>query len=1479
MNQQTNAINLFHFLHKLTTLKSKKILDVDNFEKILWLKDIPREKESYSVTHTFDADLSNYDKWIELKKPRILDYPKLPNAIHKWVKEDTLQDWTSKPILYDYILKDKIEKNEVEEKIFLKNIPKIESIFSKYYEKDWKPWAKERIRLRPVLDIYNTLFEIYHKNKTQGENYQFVLGVGLLSTKNSKEKTIKRHIITAPLSIEFHSTIGTITVGPGDQVAELSLELDDILETSEQPDNSDAINSKLKEFENDFWNNEDFHNQLKSWIHRYNAKGTFYKHLGIEHIKNSDCSLSLSPAIILRKRGDRSFSKFYNDIIKDIESKDSLPNSLRYIFDSTNDNNSYKDKELFFISQSQTFLDLQDEYYFPFPTNDEQKSIMQKLSKNIGIIIQGPPGTGKTHSIANLICHLLATGKNILITSQTDRALKVLKDKLPNDIKGLCVEILGRDQKSILELKNSVTSINSKFQDFDCKYSEKKIQKLKEKHENSKRELEGKERRILEIKQFETRLYEKRFGNYSGTPGSIVTEIKKEKNQYGWIENHFILKDSNTKSPLSNDDAVMLWESLKKIKTVSSDILEESLEFLDSCLGLSDFKDKIQDEKKALQVIEESSIDNKIIRDSVYNNIFDTDFVKAFDILFTIVVKTKRGDSSSKNWKTKVLRDCIAGKQSQCKSLLETTEDILDSTKKTFLSIDKITVTNIPDDLDIIELSKLLKDFFKRFKETDKIRSFFPLFSPKEFKKVKRVIKDLKIDGFKCDSYQSMHHLKNWIAAKISKKKLSDIWQGKEDITVDNFKMIYHEYKDLCKDLKEYLKVHSMVKDFKTLLKQYPSISQADWSLESIKNEFEIIKVIKAKKTREKTELEFKRYIELLSQYRGQKNRIAINLIEAYRERSIEIFEEALKDIANFIENKKIFEKIIPIKGQLDVCESDLFKKLRNNIDDPKWESSISKFEESWTWYQTKRWIKENEDSDFLKSLMKERGYLILDIQKKVESLVSEMAWKNCLSRITDKQRASLKGWSYAISKIGKGTGKTANKHRKIARQKMLECKEAIPVWIMPLYRIVENIQPGTELFDVAIIDEASQTGPEGLLLNYLAKRIIVVGDNEQISPEMLGLKDDDVELLKKKYLSNLNYSEHIGREYSYYDYCDISFKNHIQLREHFRCMPEIIKFSNSLSYSGQPLIPMRQYGSSRLEPLKSTFIESALSKVGDADNPQNQNEAEEIVTQLNNCINDTLYENKTFGIISLQGKMQVNLITKILEDKVDKEEIEKRDIIVGTPYDFQGDERNVIFLSMAIASDYNFRALTRDTHKKRYNVAASRAKDQMWLFHSIRPDELSPYCFRKKFLQHCMTYKEEGTGWSREDLQKLTEKIKETKNKEPRNAPDPFDSWFEARVFLEIANRGYLVMPQYPVSRYRIDMVVIGSNKRLAVECDGDDFHSEEHEENDLNRQWNLERCGWNFCRIPYSSFSFNQTEALKGLWETLEKMQIHPS
>ncbi|MGH9425320.1 MAG: AAA domain-containing protein, partial [Terriglobia bacterium] len=353
-----------------------------------------------------------------------------------------------------------------------------------------------------------------------------------------------------------------------------------------------------------------------------------------------------------------------------------------------------------------------------------------------------------------------------------------------------------------------------------------------------------------------------------------------------------------------------------------------------------------------------------------------------------------------------------------------------------------------------------------------------------------------------------------------------------------------------------------------------------------------------------------------------------------------------------------------------------------------------------------------------------------------------------------------------------------------------------------------------------------------------------------------------------------------MGIEQSFFDQADLRYGGRIRLREHFRCMPEIIQFSNNLCYASQPLIPLRQFGSGRLEPILVAEHVAAGYLSGHAPRVNNPPEAEAIAQQIKRCCEDRAYDGKTIGVISLLGENQARLIEKYLLDLVGPSEMKKRDLICGDAYAFQGDERDIMFISLVSAPTEGKRigTLASSKDEKRFNVAASRAKDQMWLFYSATLNDLSPQCLRYRLLAYFLHPEVRLAtieGLRIEDLQAASVRA-DRKSDRP---PSPFDSWFEVDVFLRIVNRGYRVIPQFEVAGYSIDLVVEGMKGRLAVECDGDEVHGLEQFDEDMARQRILERCGWNFWRVRASSFYHDEEAALDDLWSLLKRKGIHPT
>jgi very-short-patch-repair endonuclease len=113
----------------------------------------------------------------------------------------------------------------------------------------------------------------------------------------------------------------------------------------------------------------------------------------------------------------------------------------------------------------------------------------------------------------------------------------------------------------------------------------------------------------------------------------------------------------------------------------------------------------------------------------------------------------------------------------------------------------------------------------------------------------------------------------------------------------------------------------------------------------------------------------------------------------------------------------------------------------------------------------------------------------------------------------------------------------------------------------------------------------------------------------------------------------------------------------------------------------------------------------------------------------------------------------------------------------------------------------------------------------------------------------------------------------------EPEVLIERCESGFEREVYSALVERGYRVIPQLRTGAYRIDMVVEGAGDlRLAIECDGDEFHGPDRWPQDLARQRVLERAGWSFWRCFASTWRLHKEEVLGELTGRLSSMGIEP-
>jgi very-short-patch-repair endonuclease len=385
----------------------------------------------------------------------------------------------------------------------------------------------------------------------------------------------------------------------------------------------------------------------------------------------------------------------------------------------------------------------------------------------------------------------------------------------------------------------------------------------------------------------------------------------------------------------------------------------------------------------------------------------------------------------------------------------------------------------------------------------------------------------------------------------------------------------------------------------------------------------------------------------------------------------------------------------------------------------------------------------------------------------------------------------------------------------------------------------------------------------------YLGRQTVIVGDDEQVTPVAVGVEMEEIQKLRQVHLQDVPFRELYDGMTSIYEFAQIAFGGVIRLVEHFRCAPNIIAFSNSLSYNGE-IKPLRESSSIRLARHVIPYrVEADRGKKEDV----NRTEAEAIASLICAAIEHPEYAKNsdgqpmTFGVVSLVGEPQAMAVDKILRERLEPSEYKQRRILCGQAAQFQGDERDVMFLSLVDAPPSDPPLPKREEgpkkiFKKRFNVAASRARDQMWVVHSLdHESDLKPGDYRRRLIEHAI----DPVAWEQELERRLAQV--DVRSKE-----------FEGRVLRRLMEATFRVVPQYKVGGYRIDLVVEGGGRKLAIECDGERAHGPEKLQEDMDRQAILERLGWRFVRIRGSVFFRDEERAMQPVFQRLDELGITP-
>ncbi len=1278
------------YLKELALLKTKITRDLSSYDEVIWFHQVPEYKGCFSVLSSESGERQD-GVWLEIQRPREPQKPNVPPSCLRWLDDSSDTDPLVEPRLRDKIAtndsstRDSSLNPQSQGTLFpdqferLTSYPEISQEWERYIQDKWLPWSETYKRWKTANNLYFQLFSIYQQLEKLGERYELLLGLGLLTWETPNNQHIKRHMIVGDAYLTFDANRARFELQGAPNGIKLRFETEMVDQSDLPPlDQQKEIEALLDSIQESPWDKDELNKVLRGWIQSMRPDGIYSDSL-IPPEKCTDIpTVTFAPAIILRERTQRSQVQCFANIAEQISSGGNIPSGVQLLCEISENTPELDDDE----RGADSGKPIDNTLYLPLPVNEEQRQIVNQIRNRRGILVQGPPGTGKSHTIANLICHLLAQGKRVLVTSQTPRALRVLKNKIPDEVAALCVTLLGNDKAARDELEGSVQNINQKYSVWNRVRSQEEITSLKSHLFETQKNIADKNRLLREQREIETYQHQVADGSYSGTAQQIAQQIKEDQNKFSWIADDI---EENEPRTLSSSEFAELVKLYRELPDEYCAELQQKIVSRENVPDIASFVKMVTDEKAAKQNLEVHSSRHQSFRFRILEQLPDDDISSLRSSISALIAA--RGSIKNRfAWVPQAVSDILTDNDTPWKELHDSVVTHLSSLHE------KATVTQTAN----VEFSNSLNRKILRANAHDLLEHLQKggkvgrgPFAPQVVKRTRYIRDRVQINGRPCS--QTKENLRLLVAYLGLLDEIDLLWslfEGIDKREEVSLPMQVGYLEERREALAAVLGLESYLETAKASVRTAQGLAEPPWNdrgaieeiildLEAAENEHTLQRASSA--------IEDSIQKVRIMQYSSRAHSLNQEFLTALEERNAEAWARCFDKLETLERDRKRLSKRNELQERLSKAVPKLAGQLQSTFTDNTWEQRARDFEAAWLWKQADNWLNKFNWEHDKGELETELQRLSEDEQRTISQLAAAKAWENCLQSMTEHQRTNLIAWAKAIKRGGKWIGKYALKYRREAQQYMDECKGAIPVWVMPLYRVFETVNPEPEAFDVIIVDEASQTGPEGLVIQYLAKQCIVVGDNKQISPAAVGVDLGEVGMLIKKYLDDIPFKNLYDPRTSLFDQAEIRFRGRIVLREHFRCVPEIIQFSNDLCYKATPLKPLRQYPPERLEPIIVRHIKNGFRE-GGSGRAINRPEADALVNTIVESCSLKEYADKTMGVISLQGEAQAKYIESKLLTRLSPTELERRKIVCGDAYAFQGDERDVIFMSMVAA-------------------------------------------------------------------------------------------------------------------------------------------------------------------------------------------------
>ena len=713
--------------------------------------------------------------------------------------------------------------------------------------------------------------------------------------------------------------------------------------------------------------------------------------------------------------------------------------------------------------------------------------IARQIETHDAVLVQGPPGTGKTHTIANLMGHFLAQGKSILVTSNRQKALQVLKSQLPEQLQNLCVAVLDDSRK---DMESSIDGIT----EYTSGHTQEEVARAAEEDRQKRAEiieqLAKVRKKIFQMQTMEYKPFV--FAGQNIMPIEAARFLAEHKNELDDIPGQIA---QGKLLPLSFEELTKLYQTNVTITAEEEKELLTELPSPTSLASPMDGKKWFLDvEARKREIFAEA---NKLGLEVVFTkdglDLVSKDKAnRQFHLLGVVQEKAEallqylQDFGEIEDWQTAAVIDGKQGGavkerwQMLCDSILSLQDFSNQNSNKLFgKQIEFSTVADFP-------LKETIEKMRELYATEGKISRLKRLFH-KEYQKVEDIV---KINAHPIKSVEDCEVVLIYLEHKERMQICGSYWQnlmkendvpsfdklndGKEPeiFAAQNIVPQIQRMLDWCdhdfEQLRNLLKECGIEPD---TIFTYSSFETMNARLKSIMHS--IAKEIPA-----------------LARIQLAESKLCVvqNKIHAMEEKLIETSIDGSEiccqlrdawqnaDVEGYAKTYHTLEELYR-KYDMQHMRQEYLARLYAVA--PIWAANIQRRSgvygqetvpenifEAWRCKQYWQFI-EDLQKNLLDELEEKSHFLSSKYRKSTAKLAEDMAWLHLLALTNEDPRLmqNLRTWKGVTKQLGRGTGKQAPLYRAQAKKLMAECQKAVPAWIMPLGTVMNQLEPGKNHF------------------------------------------------------------------------------------------------------------------------------------------------------------------------------------------------------------------------------------------------------------------------------------------------------------------------------------------------------------------------------------------------------------------------------